>query len=246
MTSFATDLLFVSCISKLDVAQNCLLASPCLQPRGRPLVMHWNARNAAEALNAVLDSQPQQRWVVWVHQDVRLPMGWDTAFLASIQKAQDEWGPLGVVGVYGVAGAGVTALRAGHVIDRGKLLQEPLPLPCVVDSVDELLFAVPGNTQLRLDSSLAFDFYGTDLVLQAKDAGLTSVVVDACCEHWSDTPIDGRVSASLAHRIAASGDLFERKWEHRLPISTPCFDIAQRGDVQACADGLSNAAHREN
>lgn len=241
MTTPTADLIFVSCISQLDIAQKCLLASPCLQPGGRPLVMHWNALTAAHALNAVLDGQLRVRWVVWVHQDVRLPMGWDHAFLAAIDRAQEQWGTLGVVGVYGVAGAGASSRRAGHVVDRGKLLKEPMPLPCVVDSIDELLFAVRGDTQLRLDPALGFDFYGTDLVLQAQDIGMKSVVVDACCEHWSDTPAEGPVPAPLARRIAASGTVFEAKWAHRLPVSTPCFDIAQPGDVKACAHALSDA-----
>ncbi|NUN59542.1 MAG: hypothetical protein HUU13_00280 [Burkholderiaceae bacterium] len=239
MTSSVGDLLFVSCISRLDVARDCLLASPCLQPGGRPLKMHWNAHSAAQALNSVLDAHPPQRWVVWVHQDVRLPLGWDTAFLAAIERAQNQWDTLAVVGVYGVAGAGAQARRAGHVLDRGHLLYEPQALPCVVDSLDELLFAVRGDTRLRLDPALGFDFYATDLVLQAQEAGLTSIVVDSCCEHWSDTPVEGLVPASLARRIAASGALFEEKWKHRLPVSTPCFNICQPGDVQACADALA-------
>jgi len=241
MTALACDLLFVSCMSQLDVARNCLLASPCLQPGGRPLVVHWNALSAAQAFNAVLDARPLQTWVVWVHQDVRLPLGWDTAFLAAIDRAESQWNKLAVVGVYGVAGAGARARRAGHVVDRGHLLQESQTLPCAVDSLDELLFAVRGDTRLRLDPALGFDFYATDLVLQAQEAGLTSVVVDACCEHWSDTPVEGKVPATLARRIAASGALFEAKWKHRLPVSTPCFDIARPGDVQACADALAKA-----
>lgn len=241
MTSSVGDLLFVSGITRLDVAQDCLLASPCLQSGGRPLVMRWNARSAADAFNAVLDSKPAQRWVVWVHQDVRLPLGWDSSFLAAIEQAQARWSQLAVVGVYGVVGAGPHARRVGHVIDRGNLLKEPHETPCVVDSMDELLFAVRGDTSLRLDPALEFDLYATDLVLQAQSVGLASVVVDACCEHWSDTPTHGQVSASLAKRIAASGGVFEAKWQHRLPVSTPCFDITRPGDIRAFADTFIQA-----
>ena len=121
MTSAGDDLLFVSGISRLDVARDCLLASPCLQSGGRPLIMRWNASSAADAFNAVLDSKPAQRWVVWVHQDIRLPLGWDSLFLAAIERAQARWSQLAVVGVYGVVGAGSNARRVGHVIDRGWL-----------------------------------------------------------------------------------------------------------------------------
>lgn len=228
-----SELLFVSCVSNWQVAQNCLWASPCLQPGGHPLVMRWNAHSAAEALNSVLDSQPPQRWAVWLHQDVRLPAGWSEQFMSAIAAAEAQLGPLAVVGAYGLHGAGAQAQRAGHVLDRGQLLHEPAPLPCLVDSLDELLFAVRTDCGLRLDPALGFDFYATDLVLQAQAIGLQCAVVDAYCEHWSGTPSQGDVPDSLVQRISASAQAFEQKWVARLPITTPCFDIAQPGDTLA-------------
>ena len=237
------DLIFVSCIGNPAVAQQRLLASPCLQAGGRPLVMHVNAASAAAAVNAVLDSRPSQRWLVWLHEDVFLPAGWDLQFARRLEEAAVRWPHLAVAGVYGIQGAGAQAVRAGHVLDRGTLLNEPTRLPCEVDSLDELLFAVRTDVPLRLDPALRFDFYATDLVLQAQAAGLGAAVVDAYCEHWSGTPVDATVPASLARRIAASGALFEAKWQHRLPVSTPCFDIHRPGDVQACADALARASN---
>lgn len=226
-----SELLLVSCVSNWEVARTRLLASPCLHHGGLPLVMRCNAASAAEALNSVLDSQPPQRWAVWLHQDVHLPAGWETQFLAAITAAEAQLGPLAVVGAYGLRGAGVQAQRAGHVLDRGQVLREPTPLPCLIDSLDELLFAVRTDAGLRLDPALRFDFYATDLVLQAQAAGLQCAVVDAYCEHWSSTPSQGEVPDSLVERIAASAQVFEHKWAAQLPITTPCFDIHQPGDT---------------
>ena len=229
---------FVTCISRLDVAQRYLLASPCLGRGGYQLATHFNAPSAAHAFNAALDARPGSDWLVWLHQDVFLPQGWDTQFRQQLALALAQWPQMAVAGVYGLRGCGTQALRLGRVLDRGQPLCEPAPLPQMADSLDELLLAVRVDSSLRMDAALGFDFYATDLVLQAQQRGLTGAVLDAWCEHWSDTPKTGPVPHSLAQRILASAEVFERKWATHLPITTPCFHIAQAGDVRAFATTL--------
>lgn len=234
------DFIFVSSVSRWEVAHTRLLASPCLQNGGERLVLQVNAGSAAAAVNMVLESRPHARWLVWLHQDVFLPDGWCALFAQRLREAQAQWPRLAVAGVYGVRGAGPHAVRAGHVLDRGTLLREAAALPQAVDSLDELLFAVRTDCGLRLDPALGFDFYATDLVLQAQAQGWTAAVVDAYCEHWSDTPVAGAASQGLAARIAASAAVFERKWEQRLPVCTPCFDIGRVGATQAFLEGWNH------
>jgi hypothetical protein len=223
---------FVTCVSDLRVFQQRLLASPCLQAGNYPLLAVHNARSAAEGFNSALRGAPAGSWLVWVHQDVHLPAGWDHAFVASLRQAQAQFAHLAVVGAYGLNGHGEAARRAGHVLDRGTLLREPLALPCRADSLDELLFAVQVDSGLLLDPALGFDLYATDLVLQAQGRGLDCAVVDAYCEHWSGTVhLPQHVAAGTRQRIAASAQVFERKWAHKLPLTTPCFDIRAPGDV---------------
>lgn len=238
MTDFVNDFLFVSCVSHWDVARERLLASPCLQPGERPLWLRWNASSAAQAFNDVMDTQPAQRWIVWVHQDVFLPEGWDALFNQAIAQAEQQLGPLAIVGTYGVQGAGVQATHAGHVLDRGQVLRGPLPLPCLVDSLDELLVAVRSDSGLRMDPALGWDFYATDLVLQAQAAGLQAAAVDAFCEHWSSTPQHPPLPRPTAQRIARSGAAFEAKWEQKFPLTTTCVAIHRRGDVRALAQSM--------
>jgi hypothetical protein len=101
-----------------------------------------------------------------------------------------------------------------------------------------LLFAVRVDSKLRLDPALGFDFYATDLVLQAQQQGWQCAVLDVCCEHWSDTPASGAVPTAVVQRIKQSARVFERKWEAKLPISTPCFEINKAGDVAAFIDAI--------
>ena len=224
---------FVTCATDPEVLNRYLLASPCISSGKYSLVVYTYASSAGAAFNRELLRQQQALWLVWIHQDVLLPSGWDTRFIAALADAERRFPRLAVAGVYGISGAGEQVQRAGHVLDRGILLQEPAPLPCLVDSIDELLFAVRTDSGLQLDPELGFDFYGTDLVLQAQERGLQTAVVDARCEHWSATPREAGVPHSTLERIAASGAVFERRWLHRLPVVTPCFSIWRPGDVAA-------------
>lgn len=232
-------LALVTSVSRMDVFADCLAKSPCLQAGAWPWMACFNSRSAAAAFNAALDARLASGWLVWAHQDVFLPAGWTTMFERELDQACAKWSELAVVGVYGVQGAGARAIRAGHVLDRGRLLKEPATLPCLVDSLDELLIAVRVESGLRMDPSIGFDFYATDLVLQAQESGFCAAVLDSFCEHWSDTPSSGAMHQSLIDRVKRNGDAFEKKWAHRLPVQTPCFSIAHSGDVATFVDAHS-------
>ncbi|MBC5764749.1 hypothetical protein [Ramlibacter albus] len=231
----AQQLVFVTAVSRVDVLRERLLASPCIRERKRKLVAYFNVASAAEAFNAAMASVTSAgTWLVWVHQDVVLPEGWDERFLAALDEAQRTFPDLAVAGIYGMSGS----TRAGHVLDRGNLLRESAALPCAVDSLDELLFAVRADSGLRLDPDLAFDFYGTDIVLQAQASGMRAAVVDAYCEHWSDTPAGTPIPPSMADRIVRSGRAFEAKWASRLPVHTSWLAVERPGDVERFIDSL--------
>ena len=234
---------FVTGVSQWDVLLQNLARSPCLQ-KG---LLEWsavsNASSAAHAFNPAMLAAEQlfssNHWLVWVHQDVYLPMGWDLKFAKALQDASSRWPSIAVAGVYGVSGHGPSITRSGHVLDRGKDLREPTPLPALTDSLDELLVAVKVGSGLRMDPELGFDFYGTDLVLQAKEKGMQAAVLDAYCEHWSNTPLALPLPGNLVHRISQNARVFEYKWQHALPLSTSCFDIAKPGDVAEFLAGSS-------
>lgn len=223
---------FITGVSRLDVLQKHLARSPCFAAHGASLTACLNAPSAAQAFNAaVLTCQTD--WLVWVHQDVFLPEGWEKRFAEQLQIAQAQWPSLAVAGVYGVRGQGLSAQHVGHVLDRGNLLAPQAAMPSLADSLDELLVAVRVSSGLQMDPDLGFDFYGTDLVLQAQAKGMCCAVVDAYCEHWSDTPVQWPLPVTMVERIARNAGVFERKWAQQLPITTTCFDIHQLGDVES-------------
>ncbi len=232
-------LAFVTGVNRLSELAKYLAASPCLQEGGLPWSAHFNVSSAAQAFNAEATSAAEVDWLVWVHQDVFLPAAWQENFTTQLHGALRSWPDLAVAGVYGITGKGVSARRAGHVLDRGRLLKEAEPLPCLADSLDELLVAVRVNSGLRMDPALGFDFYATDLVLQAKAQRLSCAILDAYCEHWSTTTLAPPVCERMVSRIASSAAVFESKWSHALPVSTSCFDINHKGDVSAFLKDLS-------
>lgn len=238
---------YVTCVGDVNVLGQRLLASPCFGEAKRPLIAHFNAASAAQAFNAAISvclTPTSSQWMVWVHEDVFLPAGWELRFKSQILEALATWSNIAVVGVYGVAGSGPNARQVGHVLDRGTLLHPAQALPCLVDSLDELLFAVRIDSGLRLDPALAYDFYATDLVLQARANGWECAVVDAYCEHWSRTRQSGPQPLKLIKRIKSSAAVFEAKWVASMPITTTCFHISNPGDVAAFIDTFEVADAR--
>jgi hypothetical protein len=218
----AEPLTFVACVSDEATLRANLLASPCLRP-GTPheVLLFRGCPSAADGLNRGL-AQARHQLVVTLHQDVYLPRGWPARPLAQYRRAEPSLGPVGVAGVYGVSLAGASVVRAGQVVDRDRLLREPARLPAAVETLDELLLAVPQDTLLCFDPSLGFHLYGADVCLQAQQRGQAAVALDALCLHHSR-------GAGLPPAFAASAARLADKWAHRLPVATSCAVIHPGG-----------------
>jgi Glycosyltransferase like family len=222
-------LTFVACVSDVELLRSNLLASPCLgHELAHEVILVRNCESAAEGLNLGI-GRAAGGWVVGVHQDVFLPAGWDVQLSRQLQDAQRLFAPIGVAGVYGVGPAirrdgCLGAERVGWVNDRGRELREASELPARVAPLDELLLVVPKDTPLRFDPELGFHLYGADLCLQAAERGLAVVVIEAACEHNSR-------SIGLSAEFFNSAEMFARKWQHRLPVATPCVIIDEERRV---------------
>ncbi len=226
----AVPLSFVTCVSDESILQANLLASPCLHP-GSPhdVGAIRGASSAAAGLNQGLE-WAEHELVVCVHQDVYLPRGWDRRLVRRYRLAEARFGPIGVAGVYGVGEViegpdhPPAAERIGWINDRGRPLRDGPELPARVATLDELLLIVPRGTPLRFDPALGFHLYGADLCLQAQEHGLAVVALDVLCYHNSR-------SVGLPPAFFASGRIFARMWEHRLPIATPCAIVDRTGKI---------------
>jgi Glycosyltransferase like family len=71
---------FVTCVSNREVLNANLLAAPCLGPSGvYEFITFSECVSAADGLNAGFPAA-RHEWLVFVHQDVFLPYGWDLHF----------------------------------------------------------------------------------------------------------------------------------------------------------------------
>jgi hypothetical protein len=216
---------FVTCVSDEATLLANLLSSPCLGP-GSPheLLVARNCQSAAEGLNQGL-ARARNSLVVCVHQDVYLPRGWPQRFLTQYKRAEQKFGRLGVLGVYGVAMKETGPVRIGHVVDRDRLLRERPPLPARVDTLDELLLAVPRGAGLTFDPRLGYHCYGADVCLTARQRGLAVVAGDALCLHNSR-------NVGVGPDFYASAFALASKWAPDLPLATSCALIDRQGQVR--------------
>jgi hypothetical protein len=227
---------FVTCISSHEVLDANLLASPCLGfSSAHEVIALPDCASAADGLNVGF-AVAERDWLVFVHQDVFLPLGWDQCLANQLREAERRFGPIGVAGVYGVGeviasrdlSQLLAAPRIGWVIDRGRELRDGPELPARVTTLDELLLVVRRDSGLRFDRALGFHFYGADICLQAHEQGLAVVALGALCHHNSR-------SIGLPAEFFASAEVFARKWNKRLPVATSCV-IIDRGRVHVLAN----------
>ena len=127
-----------------------------------------------------------------------------------------------MVGVYGMHRQGAYMAKAGYVIDRDRVLKEAEPLPASVESLDEIVLAIPKGVPLEFDPALGFHFYGADVCLQARTDGLHAVAVDDVCFHNS-------LHVGVPPQFHESGRTFARKWAKELPLVTSCAVIDSQG-----------------
>ena len=113
----STPLSFVVCVNdELQLTAN-LLASPALSHRSpHELIVIRGASSIGDAFNDAL-FRARNAMVVMVHQDVYLPLGWDTQFLSGLEKARRIYDPLGAVGLFGIrSSARIARATAGSSI----------------------------------------------------------------------------------------------------------------------------------
>ena len=213
------NLSFVVAVNSPEVLQRNLLASPCLASGKHELVLQEGFNSAAKAYNHGL-AQCSNELVVFVHQDVFLPEGWDAVVESSIrtiEAADPNWG---VAGCWGIAD---DQSKFGHLYTPGeKIIGRPMDQPERVRTLDEVVLIVRKSSRLAFDEQLpAFHFYGADICLAAKSKGMNCYAISAFCVHNSQQYFEYPKDFSDSYRI------FKRKWARQLPIQTSCICVSR-------------------
>jgi hypothetical protein len=139
--------------------------SPGLREVDAPVIEVEGATSAADAF-AQGARRAATPWVVFAHQDVYFPMGAGRALaaeLGSVPVAQANEELIGFAGVR--SGPAGNAEQAGLVIDR--LTRFDYPSVGKALSIDEFAVAMTPGTVHRIDSTLGWHLWATDLCIAA-------------------------------------------------------------------------------
>lgn len=141
-----------------------VLQSPGLREVDARIVSVREAANPAQALERALP-QCEQDWVLLCHQDVYFADGFGhrlNALLSAIPAEERDRTLLGFVGV-GVNAAADGVEPAGFVIDR--MARADHPASDKVMSIDELAIVVSRQSVHRIDPSIGWHLWATELCL---------------------------------------------------------------------------------
>lgn len=208
-----------ACNSEAILAAN-LRRSPL--PEIARLQCEWNAPSAAIAYNRALDATKGDV-VVFAHQDVYFPKGWDALLrhrIAEVTTRDPNWALIGAFGV-GLDGAHwgpVWSSSLGQIV--GRVPEAPMP----VQSYDEMVIILRRASGLRFDEALpGWHMYGTDIVAQARARGLNAWATSLPCIH------NDRFHGALGPDYTECYRAMQRKWAGQLPLRTPITKISRSG-----------------
>lgn len=215
-----TSLTVVTPVNNEEVLKNNLMASPLLKESKVPLVIKRDYPTAAIAYNEGIE-EAKSDIIIFVHQDVYLPCGWERKLFTAIQCLEFRKIKWGVLGVIGAASDGRCVGGAWSNGLQRKIVTEFVSTT-PVRSFDEIVLVVRKSSGLRFDEGLpGFHLYGTDIAQLSLQAGLGAYVFDGPVIHnpvWRKT---------LGKSYIEGWRYLQRKWKSELPIYTLVLPITR-------------------
>jgi len=214
------DITLAAAVNDDAVLNQNLLASPLARAEGVELLLQRSFPSASRAYNDALDRATRDV-IVFAHQDVYLPDGWERRLADAIDRLASA--PWAVLGVFGVDEPGARRGRCWSTgLGRDLDMRVAQPTPAI--SLDELLIVVRKSSGVRFDERLpGFHFYGTDIALRARREGLGVFIIDAPVVHNS-VPV-----TSLGGSYAVGYHAMRRLWAERLPLGTCVVPVTRFG-----------------
>jgi hypothetical protein len=180
----------------------------------------WNAP-AASAAYCEAARHIDASILVFAHQDVYFPEGWFALLNAACQRLDTLDPSWAVAGPFGMTRDG---RFTGHLWDAGigSICGGPFDSPQDVASLDEVVLIVRRASGILFDPGLpSFHLYGTDIVLEARKAGMRSYAVNLPVIHNSKPVVRLDSTYLAAYRFMV------RKWEALLPWPTVILPLTQ-------------------
>jgi hypothetical protein len=213
----------VACISNDDaILRANLQSAPMIASGAVPLMVERNPETAARGINRLIDATDAPV-IVFAHNDVWFPNGWDALLrrrIAEVAAIDPDWA---LIGSYGL---GADRWHYGPVWSSsiGSIVGRVAAAPVAAHSFDEHLIVLRRASGLRCDEHLGhFHFYGTDLPATARARGLSSWVVPLPLVH------NDRFKAELGADFTEGYRFMQRKWKAALPLDAPVIRISWHG-----------------
>ena len=220
-SAVTADLCIVTASNDDECLARNLMASDMVRD-GVPVHVERGAPSASVAYNRGLDATAAPI-VIFAHQDVYFPPGWEgrlAAAIAAVEARDPDWG---VIAPFGMSREGRhlgdvwSTSQSGRV---GRKVDAPQP----VQSVDELVIVLRRASGLRFDEGLPlYHLYGTDIVQIALAAGKGAWVADLPLVH--NDGFHDRLRADFS----AGYHYVRRKWRDKLPLRTPVLWVSPKG-----------------
>ncbi|HUL00710.1 MAG TPA: glycosyltransferase [Nitrospirota bacterium] len=210
---------FVIAVNDEKVYQENVLISPVFRfGHHHEILVKRGYSSAGEAYNDAI-SAASNDLVVFMHQDIYLPDGWDQKLqyeIESLERSGEKWGVLGCFGI------SLEDVPVGHVYSNGLSRELGFPQPPVkVQSLDEIVLVLRKSSGLRFDPMLSnFHLYGTDICLESKQMGYENYAISNFCIHNS-LPV-----YRLPRKFWQCAEYLRIKWRRELPITTCCITIS--------------------
>jgi hypothetical protein len=213
----------VSAVNNDSVFAQALASSPIVRAGRVPVRVERGHASAGRAYNCGA-AQMHAEYIVFAHQDVYLPAGWDEKLLAAIGKLDAAGEAWAVLGVWGVRPDGRFSGRvwcSGGNQEHVGLIDRPVE----VASIDEVVIVLKRSAGMRFDEELpGFHLYATDIILQARQRAAKAFVIDAPVVHnsWCNPqPLDPAFWSAYRY--------MQKKWIHQLPVRTCVVDLTRWG-----------------
>ena len=189
---------------------------------GIPVHVETGAPSASIAYNRGL-AATEAPIVIFAHQDVYFPPGWEVkldAAIAAVEKQDPNWS---LIAPFGVTKAGQ---HVGEVwsTSLSRVVGQPMAQPERVESFDELVIVMRRDSGLQFDENLPnYHLYGTDIIQMAHAKGGSAWVASLPLVHN-----DG-FHDHLRADFRQSYHFTRRKWRKNLPLRTPVLWLRWHG-----------------
>jgi hypothetical protein len=210
----------VAAVNDEEILANNLARSPLVAGGQVPLSCYRGAPSASAAYNRGID-ESSAPIIVFAHQDVFLPEGWEHRLAWAITQVELHDPDWAVIGACGVDLAGE---HVGHVWSSGLgcRVGGRFGAPREAASIDEFVIVLRRASGLRFDEGLpGFHLYGTDIVLMGRAAGRKSYVANLPAIHNS------RPVPTYPGGYADAWRFMQHKWRDSLPIATLTVPITR-------------------